>query len=172
MSRRGNYLLQSRLEPRNVQCIANRYTDCVFPARYNYKKRKTQPPLLVKQKGITGRDIDFAVGEDVPETAHSWSHKIPYAIHSNSSMLKQCYLKLIPPCHRLLQYKQCAKTHLSVASTRCQDFQCTRSVSSIYIYFCHACYCWCTHLDIRFLFRSLVDQPKLKLNVKVYHKLK
>jgi hypothetical protein len=176
MSRRGNYLLQSRLEPRNIQCIANRYTDYFIPARCNYNKSKTQPPLLVKQTGITLKDIDIAVREDLTETAYFWNHKIPYPIHSNSSMLKECCLlqclKHMLPWHILLQYKQHAKTHLSVASTRVQDFQCRRSASSLYIYFCYACYCCCTRRDIRFLFRSLVDQHKLKLNFKVYHKLK
>jgi len=42
-----------------------------YPARCNYYKDKTQPPLLVKQKGITGRDTDIAVGEDLTETAYS-----------------------------------------------------------------------------------------------------
>jgi hypothetical protein len=163
MSRGENYLLQSRLKPRNVQSIANLCTDYVIPGQCNYYKRKTQPPLLVKQKGITGRDIDIAV-EDLTETAYSWNHKIPYVIHSSSSMLKQCYLlqclEHVLPCHRLLQYKQHAKMHLSVASTRVQDLQCWRSLSRIYIYFGDACCCCCTRLDIRFLFRSSVDQTK------------
>lgn len=138
MSRRGNYLFQSRLEPRNVQSTANLYTNYAIPVRCNFYKRKTQPPLLVKQKGITRRDIDIAVGEDLTETAYSWNHKIPYAIHSNSSTFKLCYLlqcwRHILPCYWLLQYKQHAKMNLSVASTRGQDLQCRRGVSCMYKY--------------------------------------
>lgn len=108
-----------------------------YPARCNYYKIKTQPPLIVKQKAITGRDIDIAVGGGVTETAYSVSHKIPSAIHSNSSMPKQCYLLQClehkVPCHRLPQYKQHAKMHLSVSSTRGQDLRCRHSVSSTYI---------------------------------------
>ena len=45
-------------------------------------------------------------------------------------------------------------------------------VYPVFIYFGYACYCCCTRLDVSFLFRNLVDQPKWKLNVRVHHKLK
>ena len=64
-------MLPSWFVPRNVQSVANRYTDCTIPPQCNYYETENQTPLFLRQKGVTGRDIDSLVGEDLTETSYS-----------------------------------------------------------------------------------------------------